>query len=212
MTERAARLIRFSYIAAPVLLVVYGSVRLLVEGAREPGAAWTTGHLAFLSGVLFFAVVCEGLRRTAAASGGPVRQRVARVGAVAGWVGAAAAAAQAVIDLYVGLRAADKPEMKELFARVQEVPGVMPAVYTVGPLFLYLGTIALLASIRGPGTVRSLLLFVVGTTAMAANLDLLPLGGLCYLLAFAPLRSRVPGPAVDSGAGRAARARLDHTR
>ncbi len=194
MTERAARLTRFSFVAAPVLLIVYGSVRLLVEGSREPGAAWTIGHFAFLFGVLLFGAACEGLRRTAAASGGPTRQGVARAGAVAGLVGATAAAAQAAIDLYAGFQAADKPEMKEIFAQVQGVPGVMPAVYTVGPVFLYLGMITLLATLRGPGAVRSLAIFVLGTAAMATSLDLMPLGGLCYLLAFAPLRRRVPGP------------------
>ncbi|MGW6947496.1 hypothetical protein [Streptomyces xanthophaeus] len=191
MTERTAAITRFSFVAAPVLLVFYGSVRLLAEGSKEPGAAWTTGHLAFLLGVLFFGVVCEGLRRTAAASGGPARRRVALAGAVAGLAGTAAAAAQAVIDLYAGLRAADKPEMSDIFARVQDVPGVMPVVYTVVPLFLYLGMITLLATLRGPGAVRSLVLFVLGTAAIATNLDLLPLGGLCYLLAFAPLRRRI---------------------
>lgn len=113
---------------------------------------------------------------------------MALAGAVAGLAGTAAAAAQAVIDLYAGLRAADKPEMSDIFARVQDVPGVMPVVYTVVPLFLYLGMITLLATLRGPGAVRSLVLFVLGTAAIATNLDLLPLGGLCYLLAFAPLR------------------------
>ncbi|WP_326586815.1 hypothetical protein [Streptomyces sp. NBC_01294] len=201
MTQCAARLTRFSFVAAPVLLVVYGSVRLLVEGAKEPGAAWITGHFAFLFGVLLFGVVCEGLRRTVAASGGPARRAVARAGAVAGLVGVTAAAAQAVIDLYAGFRAADKPEMKEIFAQVQDVPGVLPAVYTVGPLFLYLGMITLLATLRGPGAVRSLVLFVLGTVAMAASLDLMPLGGLCYLLAFAPLRRRVPAPPARGAAG-----------
>ncbi|MBT2408757.1 MULTISPECIES: hypothetical protein [unclassified Streptomyces] len=205
MTERAARLTRFSFVAAPVLLIAYGSVRLLVEGSKEPGAAWTTGHLAFLLGVLFFGVACEGLRRMAAASGGPVRRRVARAGMVAGLVGAAAAATQAVIDLYAGLQAADKPEMREIFAQVQDVPGVMPAVYTVGPAFLYLGMITLLAALKGRDAVRSLALFVLGTATIVTNLDLMPLGGLCYLLAFAPLRRRTtdlrvpPAATVPSG-------------
>ncbi|MER7000363.1 hypothetical protein [Streptomyces sp. NPDC000410] len=194
MTERAARLTRFSFVAAPVLLMVYGSIRLLAEGSKEPGAAWATGHFAFLFGVLLFGVACEGVRRIAAASGGPARRRVARAGAIAGLVGVTAAAAQAVIDLYAGFRSADKPEMQEIFAQVQGVPGVMPAVYTVGPVFLYLGMITLLATLRGPGAVRSLVIFVLGTAAMATSLDLLPLGGLCYLLAFAPLRRCVPGP------------------
>ncbi|WP_158718597.1 MULTISPECIES: hypothetical protein [unclassified Streptomyces] len=132
----------------------------------------------------------------ATAGAGPVRRRLARAGFAAGLVGVAAAAAQALIDLYVGLRAADKPEMRELFGQVQDVPGVMPAVYTVGPLFLYLGMIILLATLTGRDAVRAQALFVLGTAANAFSLDLLPLGGLCYLLAFAPLRRRTPPTAT----------------
>ncbi|MEU9193351.1 hypothetical protein [Streptomyces hundungensis] len=199
MTDRAVRLTRLSYVAAPALLVVYGSIRLLVEGSREPGAAWITGHLAFLGGVLFFGVLCGGLCRTVVVAAGPVRRRVARVAWAVALAGVGAAAVQALIDLYVGFRAADKPEMSELFTRVQDVPGVLPVVYSVVPLFLYLGMIALLAALGGSGAVRPLVLFVLGTVAIAANLNFLPLGGLCYLLAFAPLRHRVPGP-HDPGA------------
>ncbi|MFD9569057.1 hypothetical protein ACFWBI_04350 [Streptomyces sp. NPDC059982] len=211
MTHRAVRFTRFSFIAAPLLLVAYGSVRLLVEGSREPGAAWITGHLAFLGGVLLFGVVCSGLRRAAAGAAGPARRAVVRAAWPVALAGVAAATAQAVIDLYAGFRAADKAEMSEIFARVQNVPGVMPVVYTVVPLFLYVGVIALLAALKGPRAVPSLVAFVLGTVAIAASLDFLPLGGLCYLLAFAPLRHRVgapqasgsghrPGPAGDAAA------------
>ncbi|MGW5849053.1 hypothetical protein ACWFQ8_14065 [Streptomyces sp. NPDC055254] len=191
MTERAAALTRFSFIAAPVLLIAYGCVRLFVEGSRAPGAGWTAGHTAFLLSVLFFAVACTGLHRIAAAGGGPARRRVARGGLVAGLVGSGAAFAQAAIDLYVGLRATDKAEMRELFAQVQDVPGVLPVVYTVGPVFLYVGLITLLAALTGRDARLSLPLVVVGTVAMASSLDFLPVGGLCYLLAFAPLVRRV---------------------
>ncbi|MET9570579.1 hypothetical protein ACFYNW_06570 [Streptomyces virginiae] len=191
MTPNAPpRLAGISFVAAPVLLIAYGSVRLLAEGSKEPGAAWTVGHLAFLLGVLFFGAVCTGVNRMATAGAGPVRRRLAKAGLVAGLLGVAAAATQALIDLYVGFRAADKPEMRELFGRVQDVPGVMPAVYTVGPLFLYLGMIILLATLKGRAAIRAQALFVLGTAANAIDLDLLPLGGLCYLLAFAPLGRR----------------------
>lgn len=196
MTERVVRLIRFSFVAAPILLVVYGSIRLLAPASKEPGTAWTTGHLAFLGAALFLAVTCEGLRRAAAVSAGPARRRVVRTAWMVALAGVTAASAQAVIDLYVGLRAADKPEMSDLFHRVQSLPGVLPLVYTVVPLFLYLGMIALLATLKGPGAIRSLLLFVLGSVGIAVNLDLLPLAGLCYLLAFLPLRDRVAAPQV----------------
>ncbi|MEU9144093.1 hypothetical protein [Streptomyces sp. NPDC048349] len=196
MTERAARLTRFSLIAAPLLLTLYGSVRLFAEGSKEPGAAWITGHFAFLLGVLLFGVVCEGLRRTAVVAARPARRRVARAGALAALAGVAASTAQAVIDLYVGFRAADKAEMSAIFARVQEVPGVLPVVYTVVPVFLYLGVFTLLATLRGAVAARSLVFFVLGTAAIVTDLDFLPLGGLCYLVAFASLRRRVAGPHV----------------
>ncbi|MFE5624293.1 hypothetical protein ACFQ8S_19695 [Streptomyces virginiae] len=197
MTSNApARLAGISFAAAPVLLIAYGSVRLLAEGSKEPGAAWTVGHLAFLFGVLFFGAICAGVYRMAAAGGGPVRRRLARAGFAAGLGGVTAAAAQALIDLYVGLRATDKPAMRELFGQVQDLPGVMPAVYTVGPLFLYLGMITLLATLKGRDAVRAQALFVLGTAANAVSLDLLPLGGLCYLLAFVPLRRRTPPTAT----------------
>lgn len=204
MTERAARLTRFSLVAGPLLLLVYGSVRLLVEGSREPGAAWITGHFAFLFGLLFFGVICEGLRRTVAAGAGPVRRRMAAAGAVVALVGVAASTAQVVIDLYAGFRAADRPEMREIFARVQDVPGVLPVVYTVVPVFFYLGVITLLALLRGAAAVRSLVPFVLGTAAMAVDLDFLPIGGLCYLLAFVPLRRLITGPRAAGGADAAA--------
>ncbi|WP_374776877.1 hypothetical protein OG756_33130 [Streptomyces sp. NBC_01310] len=81
------------------------------------------------------------------------------------------------------------------------MPGGDAGRVTVGPLFLYLGMITLLATLRDPGVVRSLVLFVLGTVAMAASLDLMPLGGLCYLPAFAPLSRRVPAPPARGTAG-----------
>ncbi|MEU6878525.1 hypothetical protein [Streptomyces sp. NPDC046712] len=189
MTERAA-LTRVSFFAAPLLLIAYGSVRLFVPGSKAPGFGWTLGHFAFLFGVMFFGVACVGLWRMAVAGGGAVRRRIGAVGLVAGLIGVGAAFAQAVIDLVVGFHAVDKAEMKELFAQVQEYPGVMPVVYTVGPVFLYIGLIALLATLTGRHAVRALVLVLLGTVAMAASLDLMPIGGLCYLLALAPLGGR----------------------
>ncbi|MER5730787.1 hypothetical protein ABT084_21075 [Streptomyces sp. NPDC002138] len=81
--------------------------------------AWTAGQLAFLGGVLFLAWVCEGLRRAVVASAAPARRRMVCTAWVVALAGVAAASAQAVIDMYVGIRAADKPEMSDIFDRVQ---------------------------------------------------------------------------------------------
>ncbi|MBT2508117.1 hypothetical protein J7I98_19940 [Streptomyces sp. ISL-98] len=101
--------------------------------------------------------------------------------------------------------------MSESFERIQDYPGVMPAIYDVGPQFLFIGLIALVAAAAAGGAASAghgsravgwwaLALVVVGTAAMASNLDLMPVGGACYVLALGALaRSAVPA----GGTGRA---------
>ncbi|MEU3215538.1 hypothetical protein [Streptomyces sp. NPDC006971] len=156
---------------------------------------WSAAHLLFLAGVLAFVPVFPGLWRAAGVRGG----RGTAVGATAliGLAGAAAVAVQAGIDLVVGFLAADEDAMSELFERVQEVPGVVPLVYTVVPVLFWLGLLALvtlLAAFRRdlmPGWTPPLVL--VATVLMAVSLDLLPVGGLCLGLALLPVRRALSG-------------------
>ncbi|MGO4430608.1 hypothetical protein AB4Z54_70545, partial [Streptomyces sp. MCAF7] len=48
-----------AFIAAPLLVIVYGLIRILdgLDGERGPGPAWMTGHLAFLAALLLFVPV-----------------------------------------------------------------------------------------------------------------------------------------------------------
>ncbi|MFH8515027.1 hypothetical protein ACH4CE_07880 [Streptomyces gelaticus] len=179
-------------LAGPVLMAGYGVVRLVgrAVGDYGPGVWWTAAHLLFLAGVLAFVPVFLGLRRLAGERGG---KRVAvEVAAWTGLLGTVAVVVQAVIDLAAGFLAADKQAMSEMFRRVQDVPGVMPSVYTVVPVLFWLGLLALvtlLAFLRRD-LVRAWapVLVLAGTVLMAVSLDLLPAGALCLGVALLPVR------------------------
>ncbi|MFD3514054.1 hypothetical protein [Streptomyces sp. NPDC058657] len=179
-----AGLTRFAFVAGPLALLAYGGIRLLSERGT-PGLGWTLGHLAMLTGVLLFLPVLRHLHRAAP----PSRRRAASVALVAAGAGLVATAAQAVIDLVAGLAAADRPAMREIFRQVKAVPGVEPVVYGVVPPLFFLGLIVLAALVAASARTRILMAgtLLAGTVCMAVSLDLLPLGGLCFLLAFTPL-------------------------
>ncbi|WP_150236634.1 hypothetical protein [Streptomyces albofaciens] len=183
---------RSAFIAGPGCMAAYGLIRL-VDTERGPGLAWSVGHLFLLAGVLLFVPVLLGLRRLAVRQGGT--QRAVGTGLTAlGLVGVAAVAVQAGIDLLVAYVSADHEAMRELFARIQGVPGVMPAVYTVVPVLFYVGLLLLLGQLAALRVISAWrpLAVVVGTVAMTATLDLLPVAALLFLLALAPLGRLVP--------------------
>ncbi|MCW2881248.1 MAG: hypothetical protein JWQ95_5348 [Sphaerisporangium sp.] len=194
--------IGMTFVTAPVFLLAYGGIRLLdgLDGTRGPGVAWTTGHAAFLIGLLLYGPVVLGLRRLVVTRTTNLSV-TASVGTVIALLGMAATAGQIVVDLVVGLRAADRPEMNLLFQQVQAYPGVKPAFYTVGPVLFYVGLLALvvLLAMATPRRVSgwSPVLVVAGTAAMAVNMDLIPLGAACYWLALAPVGWRL----VQAGEG-----------
>ncbi|MEU8325549.1 hypothetical protein AB0C33_44880 [Nonomuraea sp. NPDC048881] len=102
---------RFAFVAAPVLTFAYGVIRILdgLDGSRGPGLAWTSGHLAFIGALAFFAVAFHEMRRLA--GGG----RLATGLAVAGQVGVATLIVQFVIDIVVGFGSAGHAAMGVLF-------------------------------------------------------------------------------------------------
>ncbi|MER7766204.1 hypothetical protein [Kitasatospora sp. NPDC096140] len=195
-TTQHSRRTAYAVVGAPALMALYGGIRL-VPGSREPGLGWTVGHTAMFAGLLLFAPLFLALRRQLAPRG--TAGRIA-AGAALGtaFAGLLCSLAQIGIDLVVGLVAADKAEQSRLFDRVQEVPGVLPAVYQVGPLFFYVGLLALLvaASVGAARTLRwwSPVLMLVGTVASAADLAMIPVAAACYLVALAPLARPVAAP------------------
>ncbi|MEV4611717.1 hypothetical protein AB0K43_03835 [Kitasatospora sp. NPDC049258] len=198
MASYLARPTRVAAVGGPVLLAVYGLVRLL-PGSKQPGAGWLVGHAALLAGLLLFGVVLAALYRVAAR-----RRPVAALALGTALAGLAASLGQVGVDLYVGAVAADKAAQQQLFERIQDRPGVVPALYSVGPLLFYVGLLALLLAAVRLVRPRGPLLMLAGTAVMAADLDLMALGALLYLAALAPLAGRpavVTGrPAVSAGA------------
>ncbi|MFJ5680755.1 hypothetical protein [Streptomyces sp. NPDC093097] len=188
---RGTVLTRSAFIAAPLCMLVYGAIRLS-DPTHGPNLAWISGHIAMIAGVLLFGVIFLGLLWLSEPATGAPRLS-ARVAALIGLVGVVSVTAQGVIDLIVGFRADSRAGMDQLFEEVQSHPGVMPAVYTVGPMLFYVGllwlTIQLAVQRRIPVWRPALVL--LGTATMAAGLDLLPLGALFFCLALSPLGRNV---------------------
>ncbi|MHA6761630.1 hypothetical protein [Streptacidiphilus sp. PAMC 29251] len=178
-----------SLLAGPVFMVGYGVVRLL-SGHHAPGPAWTGGHLLLILGLLCFVPIVLHLRRLAAELG-TARRLTANTAAVATLIGICSVLGQAVVDIYVASVSTDHAAMNVRFHRFQSHPGVEPLLYTVLPLFFYLGLITLTAvlALGRPRLIglRMPVLVLLGTVVMAASLDLLPLGGLLFAAAFGPL-------------------------
>ncbi len=196
LSHRRATLTRAAFVSAPLCMLAYGAVRLS-DPDHGPGPAWTTGHVLLLAGVLQFALILPALHRLT----GPARG-AGRLGAgtatLLGLTGTLAVAAQASIDLVVGFRAADRPEMARLFEEIQSHPGVLPAVYTVGPMLFYVGLLWLLVQLAVQRRVSPWrpVMVVLGTATTAVSLDLLPLGALFFTAALLPRSLPLTAPRV----------------
>ena len=176
-------------LAGPALMLGYGVVRLL-DGHHGPGPGWTAGHILLVLGLLCFVPAMLTLRRLAA-DGGPVRRATATAGAVLGLVGICAVLGQAAVDLCVGAVSADRAAMNTRFDHFQSHPGVTPLLYSVVPVFFYLGLLLLTGALAlgRPSRIglHAPVCVLLGTLVMAADLDLMPVGALLYGAAFAPL-------------------------
>lgn len=176
-------------------MTAYGLIRL-TDSEHGPGFAWSLGHLCFLASVLCFIPIVLEMRRMAVRGRGPAARGLAGAGAVTGVLGVVAVVAQAVIDLFVGFLSEDHEAMRELFQRVKSHAGVEPAVYTVGPLLFYVGLLLLMAQLAALRRIAAWrpAVVVAGIVVTGVSLDLLPLAGLLFLLAFAPLGRQVGDP------------------
>lgn len=134
---------RFSLVAAPLLVLAYGVLRLLdgLDGSRGPGFAWTAGHLAFMTALVLFVQIFWRLRAMAG------RGVLSTASAAAGTVGAVTLLGQFGVDIVVGFMAADHAAMSPLFEQVKSVPGVQAVLYDVGPYLFYLAQLALVGQL-----------------------------------------------------------------
>ncbi len=177
--------IRFSALAAPVLLFLYGVFRLVdgLDGDHGPGLAWNAGHTLFFGAFVLLGVLIVGLLALVPAKTGWTRV-LASAATIAGLFGAGCFLWVIAGDLSAAFHdAAPLPETLEL----------------VGPLSFQLGMLTLLVMLA---TVRprrlpvwSPVLVFAGFTVVGANLDLIPLGALLVLAGLAPLaRDRQVAP------------------
>ncbi len=206
---------RIAFHLAPALMLAYGAVRLIDgrDGQHGPGPAWTVGHVLFLGSLLLYGGVIAGLYgRVRAAAGGTASRVVGGVTTVVAALGLATFVRVAVIDIVVGLRAADPAEKSMLADRYADVPAVLPqAVYEIGPVFFMLGLLALLVqfAITAPGrkavAALSPVLVTLGFVAITLDLNLLPAGAALIWLALVPC-TRVQGSPAPARSGAGARA------
>ncbi|WP_345428038.1 hypothetical protein [Actinoallomurus vinaceus] len=171
---------RISFVAAPALVGAYGVARLI---DRQSRFGWTFGHVLMLTGLVLFGSVILGLRRLAPG-------RTATAFAAIGLIGLAASITQIGIDIVVGLLARDAADKSRMFDQIQDVPGVMPVVYTIVPILFYVGLLGLtiVAAVVNARVVPwwTPILILAGTVAAAASLDYIPATGVLYVLALAP--------------------------
>ena len=176
---------RTAFVAAPVLTFTYGVIRILdgLDGSRGPGLAWTTGHLAFIGALVFFAMTFHEIRRLAG------RGRLATGLVAAGYIGITTLITQFTIDLVVGFRSADHAAMSVMFDQVQSVPGVQQVVYGSGPLLFFVAQIGLVLQLAIQRRVKAWMpvLVIADVLVPFVEKDLMPLGAACLLISFLAL-------------------------
>jgi hypothetical protein len=151
---------RFSALAAPAFLFVYGVLRLIdgLDGDHGPGLAWNLGHTAFLIAFLLFGVLAVFLRN--------------KVPTALAWV--------ATVAALLGVAAFVWVILGDLFESVPELPDPL---FALGPIVFELGVLTLLVlhAVRRLVPGWSPVVVFLGFIPIAVNLDLLPLGALVIL-------------------------------
>ncbi|WP_089018532.1 hypothetical protein [Micromonospora coriariae] len=190
VSRQPFHLVRTAAVGAPVLLLLYGVLRIIdgLDGDHGPGWAWDLGHALFLVAFVLFAGLVVGLRRllgSAGAVGSSIRPRTGLrvlldVATVAGLVGV-------VAFLWVILG--------DLFPRLGDAAPLPDPLMAVGPLLFQFGLLTLLvrAAVGRPRLIPGWgpPLVLLGFVAIAVNLDLLPIGAALILSGLLPLWHRV---------------------
>lgn len=182
--------VRVCALLAPVLLLLYGLLRLVdgLDGDHGPGIAWNVGHALFFAGIVLFGLLAVGLRGLLPDDS--ARQRL--LGNVA-----------TVVALF-GVACFLWVILGDLFAGFGDAAPLPDPLMSFGPLMLQAGLLVLLVMLvvlrprRLPAWAPALVL--VGFLCIPVSLDLLPVGALLVLAGLSPLARRrpgsVPGPAA----------------
>lgn len=197
---------------APVLVLGYGSVRLLGGPDHPPGPVWTVSHLMFLGAFVAFGLALPGV---CALVGRGLGARLAAnvVGALAG-LGVLAGIGQTVIDLGAGWRATDRPGMNVFYDKVYGNEFLAVAFQEFGPILFFVGlpVLVILLGVLRPRRLRAYapVVVTVGMILPSVDLDLLPVAALLMGAGLVPFGRRLlAGPTPDAvdvpaglGAGR----------
>jgi hypothetical protein len=187
---------RIPFIAAPVLTLAYGVIRILdgLDGERGPGLAWTTGHLAFIAAMVMFLLVFGHLRRLAG------RDVLSTVTAVVAALGALALITQFGVDIVAGLLADDRAGMIEIFRSVRSYPLVSLIAYDLGPYLFYVGQLVLVVQLAVQRRIATWtpLLVLVDLVMPLVDKDLIPVGAAVLLVSFVSISKRIPARAVPA--------------
>ena len=181
---------RIPFIAAPVLMLAYGVIRILdgLDGERGPGLAWTAGHLVFVVAMVMFLLVFGHLRRLAG------RDLLSTVTVVVASAGAIALIAQFGVDIVAGLLADDHARMAEITRNVRSCRAVSLAVYDVGPYLFYAGQFVLVVQLAVLRRIAGWtpLLLLADLVMPLIDKDLIPIGAAALLVSFVSIGKRVP--------------------
>jgi hypothetical protein len=176
-------------LGAPVLLFVYGTLRLIDgwDGHHDKdGALWRAGHVCFFAAFALLALLTvQVYRALPLIHGTPARRMVALAATVAGVFGAACFLWVIVGDLFPSF------------------PRLPDALQIAGPALFQLGMLTLLVLLVIAGLIAawSPVLVVTAFVAIGVNLDLIPVAAVLLFAGLAPLRRSAHRPTGHQATG-----------
>ncbi len=180
---------RIAFLGAPLLTLAYGVIRIIdgLDGARGPGLAWTTGHLAFLGAMALFIVVFFWMRRLAG------RNALSTVLTAVASVGALALSVQFGIDVVAGFMTDDHLAMSLWTEQARQNPVVSLLAYDLGPYLFYVGQLALVIQLAGLRRITAWtpLLVLADLLMPFIDKDLIPVGAVILLFSYAGISRRI---------------------